>query len=550
MSSHGNTPSREHKEDAAFVRLPSDSSQDFSVGGRSSLKPGADDGRRTGSAAKRTDLKFPEGNRYQQLSEPIPGGMGAVFKALDTRLDIDVAIKRIRPELAKDTELIKRFEREAKMQVRLKHQHLVSVKDYDTDSYGPFIVMDWIDGQSLASVIRNSGVMGWRDAAILISKVAMALQVAHENNIIHRDVKPGNILLDKKGEPYITDFGLACAESESVIGYVSEKNAAVGTAYFMSPEQKNDPKNVTFHTDMWSLGATLYQLLTTDDVAAWDPDLIPEELRGAVTKALKRSPADRFGTMKQFAQELILCVSNNGPKPAAAKAAAPPAEDDIADIWRKAQERTDKLHAEAKSIAERKQDYAAAVQIMEQIPEHVRNKKLYTELICRRDRVFVLDATIRDSVAQMRHDGLLNATCELLKLQPNQVDIKKLLEKLPHNDLVPDDNGVSLEIGSGISLKIDDGDLAFEDDDNGVSLEIGSGISLEIDDGDLVFEDDDNGVSLEIGSGISLEIDDGDLVFEDDDNGVSLEIGSGVSLEIDDGDLAFEDDDSGVSLDV
>ena len=431
MSSDGNTPSRGRNEDAAFVQLPNDSGQDYTTGGRPSLDPLPDPRERAEFWAQRTDLRFPLADRYQQLSDPIPGGMGVVFKALDKRLGINVAIKRIRPELARNTELIQRFEREAKLQVRLKHQNLVSVKDYDSDSYGPYIVMDWIDGQSLASVIRNSGPMPWRDAAILISKVAMALQEAHENKIIHRDVKPGNILLDKKGEPYITDFGLACAESASVVGYVSDKEAAVGTAYFMSPEQRQNPKDVTYLTDMWSLGATLYQLLTTEDVMAWDPDLIPAELRSAVTTALKRSPSDRFGTMKLLAQELTLCVSNNGPKPATAKAASPPAEDDIADIWRKAQERTDMLQAEAKSIAERKQDYAAAVRIMEQIPEHVRKKNLYDELIRRRDRVVALEARIGEGVGQMRTEGIRDAINELLKLQPNRPEMKKLLEQLP-----------------------------------------------------------------------------------------------------------------------
>lgn len=238
MSTHGNKPSRTAVDNVEFVQIPdSDPSEHGSTGNRKSRQPG-DPIRSYSNAA---DLKFPEGRRYQQMGNPISGGMGVIFKALDLHLDIDVAIKRIRPKFASNEELIKRFEREAKIQVRLKHDHLVQVKDFQRDSNGPYIVMEWIEGQSLASAIKSSGAMQWRDAALLISKVAMALQVAHENDIIHRDVKPGNILLNKHGEPHITDFGLACADAGLKSGFVSGKNVAVGTEYFMSPEQLSVP---------------------------------------------------------------------------------------------------------------------------------------------------------------------------------------------------------------------------------------------------------------------------------------------------------------------
>jgi formylglycine-generating enzyme required for sulfatase activity len=431
MSSHGNAASRPPRDDAVFVPLPSDDSgPDYSHGGRPSLDPLQAPVQRAEAAARRTDLRFPENDRYQQLSDPIPGGMGAVFKALDKRLRINVAIKRIRPELANNTELIQRFEREARLQVRLKHQHLVSVRDYDSDKHGPYIVMDWIEGQSLAEVIKKAGPMAWRDAAILISKVAGALQEAHDNRIIHRDVKPGNILLDKKGEPYITDFGLACAESVSVVGYVSEMKATVGTAYFMSPEQRQNPGDVTSLTDIWSLGATLYQLLTTEDMMAWDPDLIPVELRGAVTTALKRDPSNRFGTMTLFARELIECVGNHGSKPAVERSTIPSAGDDFADSLTTTQQSVARKQAQAKQLLQDHR-YGEVVEILSGTPEHLRDAALFDEATANRDKVSELDKAIRQAVKDFRLDGVYVQVLELLQLQPHREDLRRLLAQLP-----------------------------------------------------------------------------------------------------------------------
>jgi formylglycine-generating enzyme required for sulfatase activity len=206
--------------------------------------------------------------------------------------------------------LIGRFEREAKLQVRLRHAHLVQVRDYSKDSLGPYIVMDWIEGQSLAEVIAQSGPMEWQRSAVLISKVALALQVAHDAGIIHRDVKPANILLDASGEPFVTDFGLARIEANQIEATQSRSsetatNAMLGTINFASPEQQRNPRNVCFQSDIWSLGATLYKTVTGFDVLAMRESKIPEPLRPIVLRATEQEITDRYATMRMMSDVLM-----------------------------------------------------------------------------------------------------------------------------------------------------------------------------------------------------------------------------------------------------
>ncbi|MBL8814088.1 MAG: SUMF1/EgtB/PvdO family nonheme iron enzyme [Planctomycetaceae bacterium] len=392
-------------------------------------RPAIAGGERT-AEQKTAGMEFPEGKRYQRLSDPISGGMGIVFKALDLNLDIEVAIKRIRPEFARNEELIRRFEREAKVQVRLRHPNLVQVRDYLKDSFGPYLVMDWIEGESLAAAIQTHRPMNWSEASVLISKVAMALQVAHDAGIIHRDIKPANILLDKKGEPFITDFGLARVDVGADGASETNKDAMLGTIHFMSPEQIRNPKGVTHLSDVWSLGATLHQVVTGVDVLAMRESRIPEAIREIVLKAIEREPEERFGTMKQFAADLMRAVEEGRSKSMLPKTDSAVAQEDLAEIWRQTQEQTEKAHAKAKATAEESHDYAAAVQMMEAIPERLRQAKFYEELVQRRDQVQRLEKTIRACVHQLQTDGLQEAIMELLTLQPNRADMKKLLSQL------------------------------------------------------------------------------------------------------------------------
>ena len=439
MTSQGQNPSRQPDDQPIHMQISDgDSSDPGSHGGVRSRGPGGPPGSGTTSSGSSDENWFPAAARYKRLSDPIAGGMGVVYKALDVNLDIEVAIKRIRPELAANADLISRFEREAKTQVRLRHPNLVPVRDYAKDDIGPYIVMDWIEGQSLAAAIDTAGPMEWQRAAVLISKIAMALQVAHEAGIIHRDVKPANILLDANGEPFVTDFGLARIETTQSRVSETATNAMLGTINFASPEQQRNPRNACFQSDIWSLGATLYKTVTGFDVLAMRESLIPEQLRPIVLKATEHAIDARYGTMRLMSQALQATATaatskgaSESTKSSGLNPSAIPGESDLAALWRQTQERIEKAHADAEEIAEKRQDYAEAVKILETVPEHLRKQKLYEGLIRRRDRVVTLDATIRDSVARMRSEGLRDAISELLQLQPHRDDMQRLLAQLP-----------------------------------------------------------------------------------------------------------------------
>ena len=428
MSSRGQDPSRQPARPSASSSNSEDHSSAGSYGGGATRGLAGT----PGQSLFESIATFPVTNRYRQLSEPISGGMGVVFKALHVELDIEVAVKRILPKFAAQTELIKRFEREARVQVRLKHPHLVPVRDYAKDKSGPYIVMDWIDGQDLAAVVKKSGPMEWQRAALLISKVASALQVAHHANIIHRDIKPGNILLDQNGEPYVTDFGLARIEARVEGASETAADAILGTINFAAPEQQRNPQDAVFQSDIWSLGATLYQLLTGHDVLGMRESLIPGPLREIVLKATERSIADRYQDMSEFSESLQRAAGKSATAVTASQSVkTEESTSTLADQWRRMRDQVQQTQAEARTIAEKRQDYATAVTMLESVPEHLRDADLFNEVRRRRDRVLELNEQIQTAVSQLRSDGLRPAIQELLKLQPKRSDMQQLLEELP-----------------------------------------------------------------------------------------------------------------------
>ncbi len=202
-------------------------------------------------------------DRYEILEQAGEGGMGLVWKALDKRLRRLVAIKRIRPELAGEPELLARFCREAQAVAGLRHPHIVQMHDLDEDADGLFQVMEWIEGRNLQQLLNAEGPLSVERAVSIIARCADALAVAHDANLIHRDVKPANILIDADDVPFVTDFGLVRIESESLQATLGTVTGAVlGTIDFIAPEQLDGPRQASPASDQWSLGAALYQAVT------------------------------------------------------------------------------------------------------------------------------------------------------------------------------------------------------------------------------------------------------------------------------------------------
>ena len=223
--------------------------------------------------AAEPDIEITDLSARYEIEEVIGrGGMGEVLKARDKRLNRTVAIKRIRGEKAGSRTAIVRFLAEAQSIAALNHFNIVQIYDYGRDKDGPFLILEYVDGPSLAEELE-SGPLELTDAVEITCRLCDALSMSHERGIIHRDIKPANILLTADGEPKLTDFGLA-RQQESDKGLTSA-GAILGTLDFMSPEQRRDATQTDARSDLWSLAATLYQMVTGELPRVIDLEEVP-----------------------------------------------------------------------------------------------------------------------------------------------------------------------------------------------------------------------------------------------------------------------------------
>ncbi|MEL7496208.1 MAG: serine/threonine-protein kinase [Planctomycetota bacterium] len=197
----------------------------------------------------------------EQIGE---GACGVLYRAIDRRLDRSVAIKVLNEQYARSSSARHRIAQEARAAASINHPCIVSVYDVDTEStQAPFIAMEFVDGETIKQHIDSEGPADPQQAVQWVSQIASALQAAHNVDLVHRDVKPSNILLDHSNHrALITDFGIACEVSDDL--ELTPDNVIAGTPAYMSPEQIESPEQVTSATDVYSLGVTLYELLSGD----------------------------------------------------------------------------------------------------------------------------------------------------------------------------------------------------------------------------------------------------------------------------------------------
>ena len=188
------------------------------------------------------------------------GGMSTVHRAMDMRLQRPVAVKLLAEHLADDSTFVSRFQREALAAARLVHPNIVQVFDsgLDPDTGQHFIVMEFVDGPSMAEVLRDRGIIGVEDAVNIVAQACQGLDYAHRQGVVHRDVKPGNLLQSPDGVIKLADFGIAKAAEQSSITQVG---SVLGTAAYLAPEQAQG-EGATPQSDLYSLGVVTYQLLT------------------------------------------------------------------------------------------------------------------------------------------------------------------------------------------------------------------------------------------------------------------------------------------------
>ncbi|MDF0529379.1 Stk1 family PASTA domain-containing Ser/Thr kinase [Tsukamurella sp. 8F] len=264
------------------------------------------------------------------------GGMSEVHLARDTRLSRDVAIKILRADLARDPSFYLRFRREAQNAASLNHPTIVQV--YDTGEAEtptgplPYIVMEYVDGETLRDVLRRDGHIAPRTAMTWMADVCAALDFSHKNGIVHRDMKPANVMLSKSGEIKVMDFGIARAMSDPNAG-MTQTAAVIGTAQYLSPEQARG-ETVDARSDVYAAGCVLFELLTGEPPFTGDSPVsvayqhvredprtpsavlssVPPELDSIVLKAISKNPANRYQTAGEMRQDLIRVLAGRKPE--------------------------------------------------------------------------------------------------------------------------------------------------------------------------------------------------------------------------------------------
>ncbi len=199
--------------------------------------------------------------RYELVELVGTGGMSSVYKAHDRLLERNVALKILHPHYGDDEEYVERFRREARSVAQMSHPNIVTVIDRGEDEGQQYIVFEYVDGENLKQLVERTGPLPARRAVELGLAMADALAFAHEHGLVHRDVKPQNVLLTPDGEAKVTDFGIA--RSLDVEHGVTQTGTVLGTSNYLSPEQASG-KPVTPATDVYSLGVVLFELLTAE----------------------------------------------------------------------------------------------------------------------------------------------------------------------------------------------------------------------------------------------------------------------------------------------
>jgi serine/threonine-protein kinase len=282
-------------------------------------------------AEKREPLLLPgtRFGRYDIARELGAGGMGAVYEATHIELKKRVAIKVLLPAMVQNAEARTRFLREGEAAAKIRHTHAVDVYDVGVENGMAYLVMEFLEGEDLNSVLRRDGALDFRRATSILLPVFAAMQAAHDEGVIHRDLKPANIFLSKgrRGDivPKVLDFGISKIVTDDPGEGLTSTGTVLGTPYYMSPEQAHGGKAVDARSDQYSLGVIMYQCVTGrrpfqapsmyqvlhqivegafDPPRALRPELDPG-LEAAILRSMRKDPAERFRSVSSFANALI-----------------------------------------------------------------------------------------------------------------------------------------------------------------------------------------------------------------------------------------------------
>jgi tRNA A-37 threonylcarbamoyl transferase component Bud32 len=241
------------------------------------------------------------------------GGMGAVYRARQKKLDREVAIKVVRPDISESQEFSQRFEREAKAMARLNHPNIVSIYDFGNTDGIFYYLMELVDGPNLAELAGSESLTP-QETLEIVTQVCQAMQYAHDNGVVHRDIKPTNILVNAEGTVKIADFGLAklCSVGDPTT-QLTQTQQVFGTPRYMAPEQIESTREVDHRADIYSLGVVFYELLTGElPLGRFDPPSekisIDVRLDEVVLRALEKHPERRYQAAREFQTDISQIV--------------------------------------------------------------------------------------------------------------------------------------------------------------------------------------------------------------------------------------------------
>lgn len=265
-------------------------------------------------------------DRYQIIRTIGEGGMANVYLAYDTILDRNVAVKILRGDLAEDEKFVRKFQREAISASSLSHPNIVEMYDVGEDDGRYFIVMEYVEGVTLKNLIKRRGALTLSEVIDIMLQLTSAIACAHDSYIIHRDIKPQNVLILDDGRVKITDFGIAMALNSNEL---TQTNSVMGSVHYLPPEQANGT-GATIKSDIYSLGILMYELLTGNlpfkgdsaveiaikqmkepipSIVEQNPN-IPQSIENIILKACAKNPKNRYESARQMYEDLTTCLDS------------------------------------------------------------------------------------------------------------------------------------------------------------------------------------------------------------------------------------------------
>ena len=263
-------------------------------------------------------------DRYQIIKTLGEGGMANVYLAHDEILDRNVAVKVLRGDLANDEKFVRRFQREALSASSLSHPNIVEMYDVGEDDGGYYIVMEYVDGKTLKQVLKQRGKLSVTEVVDIMLQVTDGMAHAHDSYIIHRDIKPQNIMILSNGVIKITDFGVATALNSTQL---TQTNSVMGTVHYLPPEQANG-KGSTIRSDIYSMGIMMYELLTgkvpykgesaveialkhlKEPIPSIRKEIpsIPQSIENIILKACAKNPKNRYSDARSMHEDLLTAL--------------------------------------------------------------------------------------------------------------------------------------------------------------------------------------------------------------------------------------------------